>query len=173
MSSIRYVVHRYSGRTPDVWALVPGVTGCAMVEVARSRAVLRPTDPSPIPSGLSARAFRRGTSASRLRATRIDASSHRRPGLGQSQERSAWTAWTGVQNPTSADGALARAREYGHGEVTVRFASVRELRAWIRRAKAALQPWSSVEDRERVALRCEHLERGIEYVRSLSKGEKS
>ena len=102
----------------------------------------------------------------------MDHLSHKRPGLGQSQNRSAWESWTSAENPTSADGALARAQEYGHGEVKVRMMTVREIRAEIRRAGALLRPWSSVKDRERVALRCEALGRAIENVRSLKGGKK-
>ena len=102
----------------------------------------------------------------------MDHLSHKRPGLGQSQNRAAWEKWNSAENPTSEDGALARAQEYGHGEVKVRMMTVREIRAEIRRAGALLRPWSSVKDRERVALRCEALGRAIENVRSLKGGKK-
>ena len=102
----------------------------------------------------------------------MDHLSHKRPGLGQSQNRAAWEKWKSAENPTSEDGALARAQEYGHGEVSVRTLTVREMRAEIRKAKTLLRPWSSVKDRERVALLCEGLERGIDHIRSLKGGKK-
>lgn len=167
MASVRYHYHRHPGCTPEIWQVLSSDSGVTVREVARSVPLLRPTDPSPVPSSLMARTLRRGATASRLRITRADHLSHKRPGLGQSQNRSAWESWASAENPTSADGALARAREYGHGEVRVRTLTVREIRAEIRKAEALLRPWSSVTDRERVALRCEGWERGIEHVKSL------
>ena len=172
MASVRYWYHRYPGRTPVIWKVLTTDAGVSVFEVARSVSLLRPTDPSPVPSSLMARSLQRGTRTSRLRVTRMDHLSHKRPGLGQSQNRAAWEKWSSAENPTSEDGALARAQEYGHGEVSVRTLTVREMRAEIRKAKTLLRPWSSVKDRERVALLCEGLERGIDHIRSLKGGKK-
>jgi len=169
--SVHYRFWRHPGRTPDIWKVLVGDAGTTVIEVARSRALLRPKDPSPVPSSMMSRALRRGTHQSRVRVTRADHLSHKRPGLGLSQSRAAWELWTSVENPTSAAGALSRAEEYGHGAVTVRYLTVREIRKEIRKVRASLRPWSSVEDRERVALHVEAWGRGIEHVRSLKGGK--
>jgi len=171
MASVHYWYHRYPGRTPDIWQVVTWERGVTVREVARSQAFLRPTDPSPIPSAFSAGSLSRGTRSSRLRVTRMDHLSHRRPGLGLRQSRAAWESWASAKNPTSEDGALARAQEYGHGEVVSRTMTVREMRAVIRKLEAALRPWMTVGERERVALQREAWERGIEHVKSLKGGK--
>jgi hypothetical protein len=49
--------------------------------------------------------------------------------------------------------------------------TVREMRAVIRKLEAALRPWMTVGERERVALQREAWERGIEHVKSLKGGK--
>ena len=172
MPSVRYWYHRYPGRTPDIWKVVTWERGVTVSEVARSRAYLRPTDPSPIPSAFQAGSLSRGTRSSRMRVTRMDHLSHRRPGLGLRQNRVEWEKWASAENPTSEDGALARAQEYGHGEVVSRTMTVREMRAVIRKLEATLRPWMTAGHRERVALQREAWERGIDHVKSLKGGGK-
>lgn len=171
MASVRYWVHRYQGRTPDIWLVLSDDAGTTVIEVARSRAVLRSDDPSPIPSALAPSVLSKHKRSSRVRVTRIDHLAHKRPGLGLRQDTAEWVKWKSAENPTSSDGALARAREYGHGAVRVRYASVREMRARVRAARAALRPWSSAADRERVEVLRERIEEGIENIRALKGGK--
>jgi hypothetical protein len=49
--------------------------------------------------------------------------------------------------------------------------TVREMRAMIRELEATLRPWMTAGHRERLALRREGWERGIDHVKSLKGGK--
>ena len=134
--------HRYDNRTPDIWLVTYSSNGTVVREYERSRPLHHPRDPSLFPSPHHGERLNSAVRPVR-KATRPDSDGFKQPKPGQGTP--AWETWKSAENPTSEQGALNRAQQYGHGKVVTRKMTPKDVQDHIRMVEKKILSWYTDE----------------------------